>query len=483
MSASAAAPLRPSAAAQPTGIVSTLVPARLERLPFSRFHVLVIVALGITWILDGLEVTLAGSVSGALRLSPALNLSDADIGAAGSVYVFGAVLGALGFGWLTDRFGRKKLFFVTLGVYLAATALTGLSWDKTAFFVFRFFTGCGIGGEYSAINSAIQEVVPARYRGRVDLAINGSFWVGAALGAGVSIALLGPSNGASDYGWRFAFLTGAVLGLAILPMRHWVPESPRWLATHGRVKEAEVVIGGIERQLEQQGAKLEPVDPSKAIKLRARAHTPLSEVFDTLFRRYRQRTVIGLVLMAAQAFFYNSIFFTYALVLTKFYGVTAGDVGWYILPFALGNFLGPVLLGPLFDTIGRRQMIAATYALSGICLIASGFLFLQGTSSAAMQTLSWTIVFFFASPAASAAYLTASETFPLEVRAVAIAIFYAIGTGLGGIAGPDIVRQADRIRLAAERIWRLSVRRHPHACRRRARRSLCHAGRAVRSRP
>ena len=420
----------------PASVVSTLIPARLERLPWGRFHVLVIAALGITWILDGLEVTLAGSVAAALKESPALRFSDLEVGFAGSAYLGGAVLGALFFGWLTDRLGRKKLFFITIAVYLTGTALTGLSWNGFSFFLFRFFTGCGIGGEYAAINSTIQELIPARYRGHIDLMINGSFWVGAALGALVAVALLNPALVYPEFGWRLAFLTGAVLGVVVFLMRMWIPESPRWLAIHGREVEGEAVVAGIERRFRAEGTRLKPVAASAAIRLRSRDHTPLAEVFDTLFRRHRMRTFVGLTLMAAQAFFYNAIFFTYALVLTKFYAVSAGDVGWYILPFALGNFLGPVVLGRLFDTHGRRLMISVTYALSGVLLIAVGAAFERDLLSAAAQTVGWMIVFFVASPAASAAYLTVSETFPLEIRALTIAIFYAIGTGLGGVAAP-----------------------------------------------
>jgi MFS family permease len=420
------------------GIVTTLIPARLERLPWGRFHVLVVVALGITWILDGLEVTLAGSVAGALKLTPALHFSDAEVGFAGSAYLIGAVAGALFFGWLTDRLGRKKLFFTTIVVYLVATAATGAAWDGFSFFLFRFLTGAGIGGEYAAINSTIQELIPARYRGQLDLMINGSFWVGAALGALVAVVLLNSALFSPEVGWRLAFLTGAVVGIVVFAMRMWIPESPRWLAIHGREAEGEAVVAGIEQRFRDAGAQLSPVPESAAIRLRSRTHTPLGEVFDALLNRFRLRTFVGFTLMAAQAFFYNAIFFTYALVLTRFYGVSAGDVGWYILPFAAGNFLGPVALGKLFDTLGRRVMISLTYALSGVLLIVVGALFERGILSAAAQTVGWMIVFFVASPAASAAYLTVSETFPLEIRAMTIAVFYALGTGLGGVAAPYV---------------------------------------------
>jgi MFS family permease len=421
-----------------TGVVATLIPARLERLPCGRFHVLVVTALGVTWILDGLEVTLAGSVGAALKASPALRFSDPEVGLSGSAYLSGAVLGALFFGWLTDRLGRKKLFFITIAVYLTATALTGLAWNGFTFFLFRFLTGAGIGGEYSAINSTIQELIPARLRGHLDLMINGSFWVGAALGALVAVALLNPSLVDPELGWRLAFLTGALIGLVVFTMRMWIPESPRWLAIHVREAEGEAAVATIEKRFIEAGVDLAPIPEDAAIRLRSRTHTPLREVFDTLFNRYRLRTFVGLTLMAAQAFFYNAIFFTYALVLTKFYGVSAGDVGWYILPFAAGNFLGPVVLGRLFDTHGRRLMISLTYAVSGLLLVVVGALFERDLLTAVTQTIGWMIVFFVASPAASAAYLTVSETFPIEIRALTIAVFYAIGTGLGGVTAPYV---------------------------------------------
>lgn len=416
-----------------TGEIVTLVPARLERLPWGRFHVLVVAALGITWILDGLEVTLAGSIAGALKDSKTLHFSDAEVGAAGSAYLVGAVAGALFFGWLTDRLGRKKLFFTTIVVYLVATAMTGLAWSGPAFYVFRFLTGCGIGGEYSAINSTIQELIPARYRGHMDLMINGSFWIGAAAGALVAVVLLNPAHIDPELGWRFAFLLGALIGAVVFFMRLWIPESPRWLVIHGREKEAEDVVSGIEKRF---AVDLPQPDEKLALRLHPRSHTPLREVFSALLKTHRQRALVGLTLMAAQAFFYNAIFFTYALVLTKFYGVASGAVGWYILPFAAGNFLGPVLLGRLFDTLGRRVMIAGTYGLSGLLLVISGALFFTHALDATTQTIAWMAVFFVASPAASAAYLTVSETFPLEMRALAIAVFYAIGTGIGGVAAP-----------------------------------------------
>ncbi len=416
-------------------IVETDIPARLDRLPWGRFHTLVVAALGITWILDGLEVTLAGTVAGALKESPVLRFSNADVGLAGSAYLAGAVLGAIFFGWLTDRLGRKKLFFITLTVYLVATAATAFSWNLWSFLIFRFITGAGIGGEYAAINSTIQELIPARVRGWTDLVINGSFWIGAALGAVGAIVLLDAAVIDPEYGWRAAFLIGALLALVVFFMRLWLPESPRWLMTHGRAREAEDVVAGIEARLRAEGHAL-AVAPLPKVRLRSRTHTPLGDVVHTLIHLHRQRTLVALALMVAQAFFYNAIFFTYALVLTTFYGIPSAHVGWYILPFAAGNVLGPLLLGRLFDTVGRRPMIAFTYLTSGLLLALTGWLFANEMLTVREQTLAWSVIFFFASAAASSAYLTVSETFPLEIRALAIALFYAVGTGVGGVAGP-----------------------------------------------
>jgi MFS family permease len=413
------------------GVTETDIPARLDLLPWARFHTLIVVALGVTWILDGLEVTLAGALSGALKQSPALQFSNTDIGLASSAYLAGAVLGAMFFGWLTDRLGRKKLFYITLSVYLLATAATAFSWNIASFALFRFITGAGIGGEYAAINSTIQELIPARVRGWTDLVINGSFWIGAALGAAGSLVLLDPAVIDPEHGWRLAFLIGAALALVIFFMRLWIPESPRWLMTHGRAEEAGRVMAGIEARF-----ALQPAADLPRVRLKVRTSTPLREVARTLFLHHRPRTLVGLGLMASQAFFYNAIFFTHALVLTDFYGIASNHVGWYLLPFAAGNFLGPVLLGRFFDTIGRRPMIAFTYIMSGVLLMATGYLFARDLISAEIQTLCWMAVFFFASAAASSAYLTVSETFPLEIRALAIAFFYAIGTGVGGIVGP-----------------------------------------------
>ena len=419
-------------------VFTTDVPARLDRLPWARFHWLVVCALGITWILDGLEVTLVGSLASAITDSPRLELDSAKFGITASAYLAGAVIGALGFGWLTDRWGRKRLFTITVLIYLVATVASGLAWNFWSFAIFRFITGAGIGGEYAAVNATIQELIPARRRGFTDLCINGSFWFGAALGAASALLVLDPAVVDPEWGWRAAFVVGGVIGLGVLFLRQWIPESPRWLMTHGQPEEASRVVGEIEdRIVHETGQPLPPVPPET---LRLRRHTgdwvlPSLRVMVT---EYRKRTLVGTVLMASQAFCYNAVFFTYSLVLTKFYGVPGASVGWFILPFAAGNLLGPLLLGRLFDSLGRRVMIGGTYALSGLLLVLSGWAFEQGWLTAIEQTVAWSAIFFFASAAASSAYLTVGETFPLEVRAVAIALFYALGTGVGGVAGPAV---------------------------------------------
>jgi MFS family permease len=435
------------------GTFATNIPARLDRLPWSSFHWLVVISLGITWILDGLEVTIVGSLAGVLTQKSTLALTAAQIGLTGSTYIAGAVLGALVFGDLTDRYGRKKLFMVTLGIYLVATVVTGFSWNFLSFATFRFLTGAGIGGEYAAINSAIQEFVPARYRGRTDLIVNGSFWAGAALGALGSVVVLDPAIFPVDIGWRLAFIIGGLLALVIIALRRFVPESPRWLLTHGRVAEAEAIMTEIEeRVVRERGIALDDAT-LRQIRFSAYGGTRFGDVVRSLLQHYPQRTVLGLTLMATQAFCYNAIFFTYALILTKFYGVPAPSVGWFILPFAIGNFMGPLLLGPLFDIVGRKVMIASTYAISGALMVLTGWLFAQGAVGAVAQTALWTINFFFASCAASAAYLTVGECFPLEVRARAISIFYAFGTALGGITGPAVFGALIETGARADILW------------------------------
>lgn len=409
------------------------IPARLDRLPWSRWHWRVVIALGAAWILDGLEVTIVGSVGSVLERPDTLGLVATQIGWAGSLYVAGAVLGALVFGRLADRLGRKRLFLLTLVVYMAATVATAFSTGFGMFALCRFVTGIGIGGEYAAINSAIDELIPARVRGRVNLAINGSFWVGAALGAVLSLVLLDARVLGPQQGWRAGFLLGAVLALAILLVRRHVPESPRWLLSHGRGAEAERIVAQIERE-----AGVVPASSPASGTNAGPAVPGWREVAHVLMRRYPERSALVMALMVSQAFFYNAIFFTYALVLTRFYGVDAARVGLFIVPFALGNVLGPLVLGPLFDHWGRRRMIAATYALSGITLLATGAAFLAGWFDAMSQTLAWSAVFFLASAAASSAYLTVSEVFPLEMRAVSISLFYAVGTGIGGFAAPAL---------------------------------------------
>jgi MFS family permease len=349
------------------------------------------------------------------------------------------VVGALLFGYGTDRFGRKKLFFITVAVYLIGTALSAFSWSFWSYAVFRAITGAGIGGEYAAINSAIDELIPARVRGRVDLIINGSYWVGAAVGAAATLLLLNPRYLPIWLGWRCAFGIGATLGLIVIFFRRWIPESPRWLMIHGRNEQAERIVGEVERKIHgSRAAAVGARGYSGALptRIRTRTHTPWREIWDAIVHEHRRRSVLGFVLMSTQAFFYNAIFFTYALVLMRFYGVPEQNVGGYLLPFALGNVLGPLLLGHFFDTIGRKRMISLTYGLSGIFLAITGWLFYGGVLTAQTQTLAWTIIFFIASAAASSAYLTVSEIFPLEIRALAIAIFYASGTLVGGVGAP-----------------------------------------------
>jgi MFS family permease len=411
------------------------VPARLDRLAWSRWHVRVVVALGVTWMLDGLEVTLVGAVAPLLAQPDALRLSDAEIGAAATIYLLGAIIGALVFGRLSDRFGRKRLFFVTLTLYVAATALTAISWSFASFALFRALTGAGIGGECSAVNSAIDELLPARVRGRADLAINGTYWLGTAVGAAMTVAITKAHVVPDSLAWRLAFLIGAVLGAGILLLRHHLPESPRWLLLHGRVAEAEAVAADIEAHVARHHALPPPGPP---VPLEAKGTVTFTAIARELLHRHPRRALLGLSLMVAQAFAYNGVFFTYALVLVTFYGVEPSSVGLYLIPFALGNLLGPIVLGTLFDTVGRRIMIATTYLVAAVLIAVAGLGLAQGWLDAVTQTALWSVAFFVASAAASSAYLTVSELFPVELRGMAIALFYATGTAAGGLLAPTL---------------------------------------------
>jgi MFS family permease len=415
-----------------TGRITTDIPARLDRLPWARWHWIVVIGLGTVWILDGLEVTIVGSMSDALKpASTGLGMSSYQVGIAGATYVAGACIGALFFGQLTDRYGRKKLFLITLGVYTVATVLTAFSMNPMWYFCARFLTGAGIGGEYAAINSAIDELIPKLYRGRVDVAINGSFWVGAAAGALLTIPLLDPNFINQAWGWRLAFGLGAVLAVGILLVRRNLPESPRWLFIHGREEEGEEIVRDIEATVrEDTGADLPEVDDT--ITIRQRRAIGMFEIARTVFTLYPKRTVLCFSLFVGQAFLYNAFFFTYGDTLSTFFGVK--QTGWYLAVFAASNFAGALLLSPLFDRIGRVRMITGTYVVSGILLAAAGIVL--GDLDAVSLTVFGCVIFFFASAGASAAYLTASEVFPMETRALCIAFFYAIGTAVGGISGP-----------------------------------------------
>src|SRR3954454_24142201 len=417
------------------GTIRTDVPARLDRLPWARWHWMIVIGLGTVWILDGLEVTIVGNVSGRLaEPGSGLDITQSQVtGTAAAMYVLGACVGALFFGWLTDRFGRKKLFMLTLGVYLVGTAMTALSFPAWWFFLFRFVTGAGIGGEYAAINSAIDELIPARHRGRIDIVINGTYWAGAAFGALLTVPIL--TQLPVSWGWRLAFGMGVVLGLVILLVRRHVPESPRWLFIHGRGDEAEQLVKGVEETVEREDhVQLEPAE--QYITIHQRRTIGFGRIASTLVRRYPKRAALGLALFIGQAFLYNAITFGYAQILQTFFKVPSGSTGYYFAVIAVGNLLGPLLLGHLFDSLGRKIMITGTYVLSGVLLLVTAWLFSTGVLSAATMTACWCVVLFFASAGASAAYLTVSEIFPMETRALAIAFFYAVGTAVGGVTGP-----------------------------------------------
>ncbi len=416
--------------------IETDIPARVDRLPWSRWHTRIILALGTSWLLDGLEVTLVGSLSGVLESKNGLSLTDPQVTSAATFYLAGAVLGAIVFGYLTDRLGRKKLFLVTLATYSLATIASAFSWNYLSFSIFRFLTGCGIGGEYSAINSAVDELIPGKVRGTVDLVVNGTYWVGATLGSLASIFLLRGNVISAASGWRFAFGVGGTLGAAVLILRLYVPESPRWLMLRGFEKQANQVVNDIENEVSKGHPDTLPAIEGKKLKITVRDHTPMREIFGNMLGENRQRSFLALTLMVGQAFFFNAIFFTYALIVKKFFHVSNDALPLYLLPFAVGSFLGPVLLGPLFDKIGRKPMITATYCTAGLLLLGVTYPFVHGSLGLRGMGICFTLIFFVASSAASAAYLTVSEIFPLEIRAFAIAVFYSLGTLAGGVGAP-----------------------------------------------
>ncbi|MGH3698003.1 MAG: MFS transporter [Pseudonocardiaceae bacterium] len=421
-----------------SGAVRSAIPARLDRLPWSPFHTRITLALGVCWILDGFEILIAANVGEKLAEPDRLGLSPTGIGLIATVYLIGQVVGALVFGQLSDRLGRRRLFFVTLTIYFTGSALTAFVIGNSVFsliflYLTRFIAGAGIGGEYAAVNSAIDELTPARYRGRVDIAVNGTYWLGAAIAGAVQLPLL---SGAIDpsYDWRIAVLIGPLLAIPIVFLRRNVPESPRWQIMHGRSHDAEKSIEAIEQEVQRTGTILLPLDDSHAINIEPVDKAGYLTLLRVLFRTYPERSTLGAVMMITQSFLYNAIFFTYATVLVTFFHIDKGRTAIYLIPFAVGNVIGPLVLGPLFDKIGRRKMISRTYVLSGLMLVGSACIFQAGGFTAWTQTLAWCVIFFFASAGASAAYLTVSEIFPMEVRAKAIAVFFAIAQASGSIA-------------------------------------------------
>jgi len=420
--------------------VRSLIPARMDRLPWARFHWMIVVGLGVSWILDGLEIQIV-SASG---FQQTLRMTTEEVTLAATVYLAGQVVGALTFGRMTDKLGRKKLFILTLAIYLIGSGVAGLapSVDNkfvgiVFLYVFRFIAGLGIGGEYTAINSAIDELIPAKYRGRVDIAVNGTYWGGAMIGATANLFLLNPAYFPESWGWRIGFFIGPLMGLIIIFLRRAIPESPRWMLTHGHAEEATAIVDDIEEGFRKQGIKLADVPPEKTMLVKAQEKLPASVLAHVFFKKYPSRTFLGITMMVTQSFLYNAIFFTYALVLQNFYHISKSGTPWYFFPFAVGNLLGPLILGPLFDTIGRRKMIFATYAIAAVTLAVSAFLFNANVLSAATHTVFWCIAFFFASAGASSAYLTVSEIFPLEVRGQAISYFFAVAQ-IAGLTAPAI---------------------------------------------
>ena len=425
-----------------TGTITTRVPARLDRLPWARFHWRVVVGLGGVWILDGLEVTMVGNVSARLtEKGSGIELNPAQIGVAAAIYITGACVGALFFGHLTDRFGRRNLFVLTLVVYLTATVATAFAFAPWYFFIARFFTGSGIGGEYAAINSAIDELIPARVRGRVDLVINGTYWLGSAAGAAGALVLLNTSNFPAKIGWRLAFGIGAIFGIFVLLVRRNVPESPRWLFIHGRDQEAERVVGEIEDEVQRHTGEPLPEPQGRPLKVRQRETISFVEIARVAFKLYPRRAVLGLALFIGQAFLYNGVTFNLGTLLSGFYGVASGAVPIFFILWALSNFFGPLLLGHLFDTVGRKPMITLSYIGSAVVTVVLAVLFVTQTGGAWTFIAVLAVAFFLASAGASAAYLTVSEIFPMETRALAIAFFYAVGTAIGGITGPLLFGQ------------------------------------------
>jgi MFS family permease len=416
----------------------SLVPARLDRLPWNRFHTRVVIGLGVSWILDGLEIQVVSQIGIVLADRDVLALTSGEIGVILSVYLFGEVIGALLFGRLTDRFGRRKLFFVTLTLYLAASALSAFSVSLGFMLLCRFVAGAGIGGEYTAINSAIDELIPAYYRGRVDIMVNGTYWAGGLLGSAANVFLLDPRLLPIDLGWRISLLIGPVIGLAVIGLRTTIKESPRWLMTHGRDKEAVSVVDTIENDLRKKGIEFEEIPPERALALTGRADTSYRTIARTMLDRYRKRSILGLAMMITQSVLYNAVYLTYAQVLVRFFGVADRATSFQLLPFAAANLIGPLLLAQLFDTIGRRRMITFTYGVSGVLLAISAQLFVTGLLTAVTQTVAWCVIFFFASAGASSAYLTISEIFPLEMRAQAISFFFALSQLIGGVFTPIV---------------------------------------------
>jgi MFS family permease len=414
-------------------VIRSTIPARIDRLPWSKFHTRLVIALGVAWVLDGLEITIAANVIPDLTQKATLHLTTSQAGSIASWYLIGEIIGALFFGRLSDKLGRRNLFMVTLAVYLIGSGLTAATMAGSGWVIFlyatRIIAGMGIGGEYAAINSAIDEMIPARYRGRVDIAINGTYWGGALIGTAATLVAL--NHLPADWGWRTAFLVGPALALSIIYVRRNLPESPRWQIMHGREEAAEGSIREIERDVEQSRGPVAPVDDDQAIEIRPAAQIGYLALARSLFRHYPGRSTLVAALMITQSFLYNAIFFTYGLVLNLFFHIPTGHVPYYYFAFAAGNLLGPLTIGRLFDTLGRKKMISGTYIISGVLLVITAVLFKQGAFNATTQTLAWAVIFFFASAGASAGYLTASEVFPLEVRAKAIAVFFAIAQFFG----------------------------------------------------